>query len=378
MLAVATMAAVGLMTLASPLFAVTTVTSIAPFTPTPTPGEWYESDLTTGGTASIVDLTGLGGNLENNQPLPVGAALITTDFTNEAQAEVGVANSYGKPIDIFDTLNLIYSYHKAANAGQNDFAAPSIKLTIYNPVCDAPASGGDCFGKLVYEPYWQGPDCAVLAPTQDTWTTTPTIDKSNGCFWWTGGFGLPNGAGGPPLDTLETWLTNLSASSTDFAGADLVVVSVGVGSYNQGQIGYFDDVRISHAFGGGFNERYNFEPPPDVDHLQCYDIDWSTKLDRRTVNLEDQFAVRENVRVSRRAEKYCTPVNKNGEGITNPDNHLTCYRVKGFKPKRKVKVENQFGEQTFKLDESELLCVPSTQIEVTEVERRRHHHHHDE
>ena len=117
---------------------------------------------------------------------------------------------------------------------------------------------------------------------------------------------------------------------------------------------------------------------PGADHLQCYDIDWSTKLDRRTVNLEDQFAVRENVRVSRRAEKYCTPVNKNGEGITNPDSHLTCYRVKGFKPKRKVKVENQFGEQSFKIDESELLCVPSTQLEVTEVNKGHHHHHHDD
>jgi hypothetical protein len=121
---------------------------------------------------------------------------------------------------------------------------------------------------------------------------------------------------------------------------------------------------------------------PGADHLQCYDIDWSSKLDRRTVDLEDQFAVRENVRVKRKAEKYCTPVNKNGEGIINPDNHFTCYKVKGFKPKRKVTVENQFGEQTFKLKESELLCVPSTQVEVTEVEKRRghhrHHHHHDD
>lgn len=114
------------------------------------------------------------------------------------------------------------------------------------------------------------------------------------------------------------------------------------------------------------------------DHLQCYDIDWSSRLDRKTVKLDDQFAVRENVRVGRKAEKYCTTVIKNEEQENNPDNTWTCYRVKGYKPKLKVKVNNQFGDQTFKLDESELLCVPSTQVEVTEVERRRHHHHHDD
>jgi len=34
--------------------------------------------------------------------------------------------------------------------------------------------------------------------------------------------------------------------SSDFADADLMMVSIGVGSFNQGQIGYFDDVEIVH------------------------------------------------------------------------------------------------------------------------------------
>ncbi|GJL77969.1 MAG: hypothetical protein NPINA01_09580 [Nitrospinaceae bacterium] len=107
--------------------------------------------------------------------------------------------------------------------------------------------------------------------------------------------------------------------------------------------------------------------PGGFDHFQCYNIDWSTKLDRRRVDLEDQFVDRENVKVSRKAKKYCTPVDKNGEGISNPDNNLTCYRIDKYKPKLKVKVENQFGTQTFKLKESRLLCVPSSQIEVLEA-----------
>jgi hypothetical protein len=366
---VATVAAVGLLTLASPLFAITTVTSIAP---APAPGVWFEFDVRPGGTAGVVDLTGSGGDLENNQPLPIGSALITTDLTNAAKAEVGVANNYGKAVDIFPTLNLSYSFHKATNPGQNASAAPSIKLTIHNPGC---GTGVDCFGTLVYESYVQG----AGNPSPDTWTTA-TITPTSGTFWWTGGFGLPSSFGGPPYDTLDTWLTNLGASP-DFAGADVVVVSVGVGSFNQGQIGYFDDVRISHQFAGGFNERYNFEPPAlpaPADHFQCYDIKRSTKLDPQPiVDLEDQFAIRENVKVKKKASLYCTPVDKNGEGIVNPDNHLTCYKIKKYKPNRKVTVENQFGEQSFKLEHSELLCVPSVQTDIQETKKKKKHHDED-
>lgn len=129
------------------------VTSFAPPGTTDT-GVWFLDDVRAGGMASTVDLTGLGGNLENNQPLPIGAALLTTDFTDAAKAEVAVIDGYGMPQNIFSTLALFYSYFKASNPGQNLFAAPSIKLTVFNPVCDDGDSGGDCFGTLVYEPTW--------------------------------------------------------------------------------------------------------------------------------------------------------------------------------------------------------------------------------
>ena len=75
-------------------------------------------------------------NLEYNQPLSVGAAMITTDFTNYAKAEVGVHDVYGKPNDIFSTLSISYSFHKESNDNQNLSAAPSLKLTFLNPSCD--------------------------------------------------------------------------------------------------------------------------------------------------------------------------------------------------------------------------------------------------
>ena len=40
----------------------------------------------------------------------------------------------------------------------------------------------------------------------DTWTTV-NIDQNNGLFWWTGGFGAPNTAGGPPIASVDVTVT---------------------------------------------------------------------------------------------------------------------------------------------------------------------------
>lgn len=241
------------------LAASNTVTEIAPAN-TLTPGVWEANDVRPGGTAAIVNLMGLGGDLAANQPLPIGAVELTTNFTNAAKGEIGVYNDYGLAGDIIPSLQVAYDFFKASNPGQNLAGAPSLKLAFYNSVCTDPISAGDCYGELVYEPYWQG----ASNPAVDVWTPV-SINGTTGKFWWTGGFGLPNTAGGPPLYTLDEFLAaaiQASDGTGDFPGASLVRVSIGVGSYNQGQIGYFDDVSISHAFGGGFSEAYDFEPPP--------------------------------------------------------------------------------------------------------------------
>ena len=252
-----TVTVIGAVLLAPPAIAQTIVTSFAPSTNV-TPKVWFENDVRPGGSASIVDLTGEGGDLEFSQPLPKGAAKLTTDFTNAAKAEVAVLDTYGKPQDIFSTISLAYSYYKATNAGNNTFAAPSIKLTFFNSVCDDPASAGDCFFTLIYEPYWNGSNGpgVVTAPPLDTWTSV-AIDDTTGVFWTSGGFGLANGAGGPPFYTLAG---ALAAASSDFADSDLLAVSMGVGTFNQGQIDYFDDVSIDIS-GTGYSESYDFEPP---------------------------------------------------------------------------------------------------------------------
>lgn len=253
----------GLMALAGQAFAQTTVTAFASSTNT-APGVWFESDVRVGGTASVADLTGTGGDLETNQPSPIGAARLTTDFTNAAKAEVGVYDAYGQAGSILSTLQVAYSWHKAANPGQNLNAAPSIKLTFFNPSCvDATNNPSlDCFGALVYEPYQNG---FGNNPAVDTWNTS-ALDYYTGLWWWTGGFGSPNQGGGPANMTLGQWDTLLSSLSTDFSGADLVLVSVGVGSFNQGQVGYFDDVTVSHS-SGSYSVSYDFDPGPQFETL---------------------------------------------------------------------------------------------------------------
>lgn len=216
-------------------------------------GNWYQSNTASGGTVGTVNLTGQGGNLENNQPIGPGAAKVTTNNTDASAAEVAVRDSYGTAGNILSSLKVHYAYYKEAVAAPNAnvFAAPSLKLSFFNPTYAA-TPGNDGFVTLIYEQYWQ---TGTPTPTPGSWTTAD-IDFDNGLFWGNGGFGVASGAGGPPLRTLSGWL---AAFNSAFGDAQLTTLSVGVGTYNQSQIGYFDDVQISHRFGNGYSASYNFE-----------------------------------------------------------------------------------------------------------------------
>jgi hypothetical protein len=231
----------------------TTVNHFAPYTATPTNGVWYLNDIQGNGTASIVSLLGVGGNLENHQPLPIGAALLTTGASNNDRGQAGVADHYGNANSAMtdSSFSLSYSFYKQSAGDLNIWAAPSIKLTLSNP-----GATGDGYGTLMYEPYWQESPSALIAPTTDDWTSV-SITSTSGLFWWDGGFGYSNSSGGPPLKTLDEWA---AVFDSDFSDADIVELSVGVGTYNQGQTGYFDDVSISFP---GYNASYNFEPVPE-------------------------------------------------------------------------------------------------------------------
>ena len=223
-------------------------------------GVWFENDMRDAGTATIEDLTGLGGDLENNQPLPVGAALLTTGLANNDKADVAVVNFYGFASSVLNTIDLGYSYYKETVAGGNTFAAPSMKLAIVTQ-----GGTGDNFGQLIYEPYTQ--NCCGPVGT-DAWTAvsigpnTGAGNDASGGWWWTGGYEIPSSAGGPPYRSLAEWGAAFAAAdSADFANAVVFQVAMGVGTFNQGQRGYFDEVTIANTLA---DACYDFEPDPPV------------------------------------------------------------------------------------------------------------------
>lgn len=229
------------------------VNEIAPDTNTPTNGVWFANDIRFAGTAAI-EVLGGGGNLQNNAPLQDGAVKLTTSLDNNDKAEISVVDSYGRVSEIFSSLNVGYSYFKEANNPGDPvnapFAAPAIKLSFFN----ANTNG---FSTLIYEPTWNQPGqegTSQLVPTGD-WIDV-AITEDSGLFWTSGGFGEANSFGGPPLRTLDEWEDTFTS---DFLDADLVAISVGVGSFNPVQVGYFDDVRVSHDSGSGFDKQYDFE-----------------------------------------------------------------------------------------------------------------------
>lgn len=125
--------------------------------------------------------------------------------------------------------------------------------------------------------------------------------------------------------------------------------------------GRFASVSICvHTPNAACNPTPVFNTP---DHFQCYEIDKQTKLvPLPVVSLNDQFGLREKVKLDNKAKMYCTPVDKNGEGIVDLDSTFTCYNVENAKSDHFLTVGNSFGEQEFSLNNSKLICVPSRQF----------------
>lgn len=209
------------------------------------PGSPWQQTLQAGdGTVEVVDLTGAGGNLEANAPLPTGAVRFATTDDNADRAEIAADADYGDVSRIFtDDLSFAYSVYKQ-DTGEN-FGAPSMKLHFFNP--DVTTTGDDRgFVQLIFEPNWNQPGAAgssSVVPSGDWVDYSFTLDE--GLLWSTQGFGTPNSAGGPPLNTLEGWRDTFNE---EFFGATLFRVSIGLGSFNPNNVAYVDNVRIGGTF----------------------------------------------------------------------------------------------------------------------------------
>ena len=133
--------------------------------------------------------------------------------------------------------------------------------------------------------------------------------------------------------------------------------------------------------------------PVLIDHFKCYkvrarkriceddpDVRCKTNADCEsgacnlgfskgiTVTVDDQFDDTPKVFRVTGPTSLCTPVDKNGEGIIDPDTHLMCYKVRRAKgePKHEkvsnIHTNNQFGAEVMKTKKLEELCVPSEKI----------------
>ncbi len=94
-----------------------------------------------------------------------------------------------------------------------------------------------------------------------------------------------------------------------------------------------------------------------LDHFLCYKT--KAKQEIPDVTLSDQFDT-DAVHQVKTAKLFCTPADKRGEGIVDPDTHLMVYKVKGpHVPRTNIEVENQFGTLFFDTRKADTLMVPT-------------------
>jgi len=105
-----------------------------------------------------------------------------------------------------------------------------------------------------------------------------------------------------------------------------------------------------------------------IDHYKCYEVevtDDTPKFEKREIRVFDPNFDEDRTLEVKKPKLLCNPVDKNGEGIIDEENHLLCYDVKSAKDepkheKRKsVFTNNQFGPEQLDTKKVKELCVPS-------------------
>jgi hypothetical protein len=98
---------------------------------------------------------------------------------------------------------------------------------------------------------------------------------------------------------------------------------------------------------------------PGIDHFKCYKARGRFRTGPLTI--DDQFG--SIIGAIKRPVRYCAPVDKNGEGITDGSTHLVCYQLRsaaGSPTRDTLYSLNQFGPDSFTVFGPRELCVPST------------------
>jgi hypothetical protein len=115
-------------------------------------------------------------------------------------------------------------------------------------------------------------------------------------------------------------------------------------------------------------------PPPNpgdnaVDHYKCYRVRITpgtpVAARDRKVTSSDQFTSPAKILTLRKPRHLCTPVDKNGEGIKNPEGHYLCYAARPARgepkhvPREGIFVNNQLGPLRLNTVKEREYCIPS-------------------
>jgi hypothetical protein len=84
------------------------------------------------------------------------------------------------------------------------------------------------------------------------------------------------------------------------------------------------------------------------------------------VTLDDPFGLSDAKLLT--PYELCTPVDKNGESISDPHAHLMCYKLRSYAPRarRHVTDSDQFGDEALTVGSPIELCVPAIKNEEGE------------
>lgn len=130
------------------------------------------------------------------------------------------------------------------------------------------------------------------------------------------------------------------------------------------------DVMVTNQFGNSVLDLHSqaelcvptqklIDPPGEVtiDHFLCYSATGQPL--NTTVLLQDQFGSQDAIVLD--PVTFCNPVDKNGEGVVNPVDHLTCYNYQSQSPTiGQVPISNQFVQDSgITIERPDALCVPS-------------------
>jgi len=118
--------------------------------------------------------------------------------------------------------------------------------------------------------------------------------------------------------------------------------------------------------------------PPLAANFKCYKakLELGTPFQRKALPLVDQFGANSGVIVA--PFEFCNPVDKNGEGIADPESHLMCYKMTSRRRvSERVVDRDQFGDETLVLASAASLCLPAIkngQGDLDDLQSRANHY----